>query len=211
MLAAVAGEREDLDTSGFLPHVSPCQCGRGFGRLGEAGQNRSRSGYDAKLHVLVDTAGRLLSVHPTPYQAGDVPQANPLLVGLRPSYVLADRAYNVDSLRRVIIEQEGEQVIPSQRNRKLPINHDRERNIVERGIGWFKQYHLATRYKKTASRYLRFVICVTVYHWLRNPFTASVCSQTLGQPWHQAGWMRTCWVAVRPSSINSATPPDRRP
>lgn len=50
-------------------------------------------------------------------------------------------------------------MIPGRRHRKMPIEHDRERyrerNIVERGIGWFKQRRrLAMRFEKTASSYL---------------------------------------------------------
>ena len=50
-------------------------------------------------------------------------------------------------------------MIPGLCNRKVPIHHDwelhRERNIVKRGSGWFKQCRrLATRYKKTTSCYL---------------------------------------------------------
>ncbi len=62
-------------------------------------------------------------------------------------------------LRRFIVAQGGEPVIPGRRHRKMPIEHDRERyrerNIVERGIGWFKQRRrLAMRFEKTASSYL---------------------------------------------------------
>ena len=91
----------------------------------------------------------------TPGPAGDSPQAEPLLEGLRLGHMLADRAYDSDPLRTFIVVQGGEPVIPSRRNRKVPIQHDRvlyrERNIVERGIGWLKQCRrLATPFEKTA-------------------------------------------------------------
>ena len=35
---------------------------------------------------------------------GDVPQAEPLLMGLRSGHVLADWAYDSDDLRRVMVE-----------------------------------------------------------------------------------------------------------
>ena len=67
----------------------------------------------------------------------------------------ADRAYDSAPLRDFIVEQGSEPVIPGRRHRKVPIQHGRalyrERNIVERGIGWFKQCRrLATRFEKTA-------------------------------------------------------------
>ena len=95
----------------------------------------------------------------TPGQAGDTPQARPLLAGLHPGHIMADRAYDAGLLRDFIVEQGGTPVIPGRRHRKVPIEHDRERyrerNVVERGIGWLKQYRrLATRFEKTASSYL---------------------------------------------------------
>lgn len=42
-------------------------------------------------------------------------------------------------------------MIPGRRNRKVPIEHNWERNVVERGIGVASQcHHLATRFEKTA-------------------------------------------------------------
>ena len=52
---------------------------------------------------------------------------------------MADRSYDANHLRRFIVEQGGKPVIPGRRNRKVPIDHDRElyrqRNVVKRGIG----------------------------------------------------------------------------
>ena len=180
LLQALAEERADLsrvhlDSSHVRSHVSAVG---GAGGPAAQALGRSRGGYGTKLHVLVDTAGRLLRVRLTPGPAGDSPQAEPLLEGLRPGHVLADRAYDSDPLRSFIVAQGGEPVIPGRRNRKVPIQHDRvlyrERNIVERGIGWFKQCRrLATRFEKTASSYLGLVMFVAVRHWLQNPFDAA--------------------------------------
>ena len=111
----------------------------------------------------------------TPGQAHDRPQAEGLLEGVRPDYVLADRSYDDDDLRRYIVAQGAESVIPRRRNRWAPIDYDRvlyrERNIVERSIGWLKQgRRIATRYEKTAASYLGFVLFAAARQWLRNPF-----------------------------------------
>ena len=68
-------------------------------------------------------------------------------------------------------------MFPGRRRRKTPIAPDRvlyrERNIVERGIGWLKQYRrLTTRFEKTVSSYLELVMFVAVHHWLQSPFAA---------------------------------------
>ena len=131
----------------------------------------------------MDAAGRLVRVRLTPGQAGDTPQAQPLLEGLHPVHVMADQAYDSNPLRDFIAELGGEPVIPGRRNRKAPIEHDRElyreRNVVERGIGWLKQCRrLATRFEKMASSYLGLVMFVAVRHWLQNPF-ARECPHAL--------------------------------
>ncbi len=98
-------------------------------------------------------------------------QAKPLLEGLHPSHVLADRAYAADPLRDFIIEQGVEPVIPGRHHRKVPIEHDRQHNVVERSIDRFTQCHRpATRFEKTVSSYLAPLMFLAVRHWPRNPF-----------------------------------------
>ena len=92
--------------------------------------------------------------------------------------MLADRAYDADDLRRIIVALGAEPVIPGRRNRTVPIDHNwelyRERNIVERGISWLKQCRrLATRFEKTASSNQSLVMFVAVRHWRQNPFAAN--------------------------------------
>ncbi|MDE0670589.1 MAG: transposase [Caldilineaceae bacterium] len=86
--------------------------------------------------------GGLLACCLTPGQAHDRPPAEDLLEGVRPDYVLADRSYDDDELRLYIVSQGAELVIPGRRNRREPIDYDRvlyrERNLVERSIGWLK-------------------------------------------------------------------------
>ena len=88
-------------------------------------QGRSWGGHGTRLHVLNDTAGRVLRVHLTSGRASDAPQAEPLLAGLHPDHVPADRAYASDDLRRVIMEPGAAPVIPGCRNYQVPIDHDR--------------------------------------------------------------------------------------
>lgn len=154
--------------------------GRGLGRLAQSGQaaqvqSRSRGGFGTKLHVLVDAQGSLLACGLTPGQAHDRLQAEGQLEGYDPDYVLAARSYDDDELRRYIVAQGAESVIPGRRNRTVPIDYDRvlyrERNVVERSIGWLKQgCRVATRYEKTAASYLGFVLFAAARQWLRNPF-----------------------------------------
>jgi len=58
-------------------------------------------------------------------------------------------------------------VIPSKKNRVLPVDHDediyKERNIVERFFQKIKRYRpIATRYDKTARMYLTGIMMVSI-------------------------------------------------
>ena len=172
---ALAAERADLsrmhlDSSHVRSHVSAVG---GAGGPQAQALGRNRGSYGTQRHILVDTTGRLLRVRLTPGPAGDTPQAEPLLEGLRLGHVLADRAYDSDPLRNFIVAQGAAPVIPGRRHRKVPIQHDRVL-YRERGIGWLKQCRrLATRFEKTAASYLGLVMFVAVRHWLQNPFGAA--------------------------------------
>ena len=99
----------------------------------------------------------------TPGQAGDAPQAEWLVHGLSPSYVLADRAYDSCTLRARIAQCGAQAVIPPNPSRSLKPLYDRERNRVEWLIGALKHYRrVATRYDQTARNYLSFVQVASV-------------------------------------------------
>ena len=105
-------------------------------------------------------------------QAGDSPQALPLLAGLEPGKVLADTAYDSDETRAYCAEKSIEAVIPSHPNRTeaLPMDEEtyRDRNKVERFFGRLKQYRrLATRYDKTVVSFLAFWHIGAMLDWLR--------------------------------------------
>lgn len=85
--------------------------------------------------------------------------------------MLADRAYDANKVRAQIAQVGAEAVIPSKKNRKQVIGHDREvykhRNQIERCINRLKAYRgLATRFEKTASAYLALVTLAAIRMWL---------------------------------------------
>ena len=137
---------------------------------------RSRGGFSTKLHVVCDALGNPLSLTLTPGQAGDLPQAQPLLVPLVDGRtdvraILADKGYDADALLEQIAAWGAQAVIPSKKNRKEQRVIDEElykdRNKVERFIGRIKQYRrIATRYEKTARNYLAMLHLVSSMVWL---------------------------------------------
>ena len=86
--------------------------------------------------------------------------------------MVADRAYDSDTLRAWVHVAGAEAVIPPTANRSLKPAYDREvyaeRNRVERLIGRLKlNRRLATRYEKTARNYLSFAFWASTLVLLR--------------------------------------------
>jgi transposase len=75
-----------------------------------------------------------------------------------PRRLIADKAYDADSLRRWLASQGAEAVIPSSASRTVPYPLNRtayaRRNLIERLIGRLKNWRrIATRYDRLAQNY----------------------------------------------------------
>jgi transposase len=89
-------------------------------------------------------------------------QAQSLLAGLRPQFVVADKGYDCHWLRDEIRRQGGRPVIPTRRGRFHQRRYDRTRyklrNVVERFFNRLKHFRrVATRYDKTDTNYQGFL------------------------------------------------------
>src|ERR671938_25592 len=146
-------------------HASACKAQRfasGARGGGEEALGRSRGGLTTKVHAVVDGLGRPLCFLLTPGQAADCRQARAPLEGLAFERLIGDRGYDADELRDWAGELGAEAVIPSKRNRKAPIPHDRvayrERHRVENLFCRIKDYgRIALRKCKTSRSYAGFV------------------------------------------------------
>jgi len=82
-------------------------------------------------------------------QAGDVPQAAPLIAGLPAEAVIADTAYDADAFRQVIAEKQAQAVIPNNPSRanKHPLDAHlyAQRHLVECCFSKLKQYRCSCR------------------------------------------------------------------
>ena len=108
----------------------------------------------------------------TPGQWGDAPQAPSLLAGLRPAYVLADKAYDSNALRTLIGDTGAIPVIPCNPTRKRPIPYDftiyKMRNRIERCFNKLKHFRrIATRYDRRAIYFLAFIHIACAMLWMR--------------------------------------------
>ncbi len=133
---------------------------------------RSRGGFSTKIHAKVDAFGLPLKFILTGGQVHEITVAKPLLEGLHSHYLLADRAYDCSDFRDELSVRNTEAVIPSKKNRLIPIEHDRhiykERNFIERFFNRIKGFRcIATRYDKTAAMFLGALTVVGILLWLK--------------------------------------------
>ena len=122
--------------------------------------------------MLADALGRPLRFIITPGQTADITQAPALLRGQTGDAVLADKAYDSNALRAIIIEMAAEVVIPSNRCRKVGIPHDaiiyKLRNRIERCFGRLKHFRrFATRCDRRTIHFAGFVHLAAAMIWIR--------------------------------------------
>ena len=127
----------------------------------------SRGGRTSKIHCLADDRGRPLAFGLTPGNVADIKMAIPLLEVARPTKrLLADKAYDADSLRGWLARRKIKAVIPSSAARKTPYPLDRKayrrRNVIERLFCRLKNWRrIPTRYDRLATNYLAAIALVS--------------------------------------------------
>lgn len=123
------------------------------------------------MHLLCDALGRPLKIKLTGGNRNDCTQAQNLLEGQRAKGVIADKGYDSDDIRAFINKAKMIAVIPTRKNRKVQIPHDKkqykERNRIERLFGKLKQNRrIATRFDRNDANYLAFIYLACSIVWL---------------------------------------------
>ena len=123
--------------------------------------------------MLTDVVGRPYALMLSAGNVSDVTAAPALLERAKPMrYLVADKGYDADRLRRSLRAAGTTPVIPGRRNRKRPIRHDRRRyrsrHLIENAFCRLKDFRrIATRYDKLAANFLSSVALVTaIAFWL---------------------------------------------
>lgn len=137
------------------------------------GIGRSRGGRTTKIHALSDQSGRPLVLVLTGGQVADCRAADTLLAAVPADVlVLADKAYDTNSIRCQIEAAGAVPNIPPKTNRTWkscfsPMLY-KQRNAIERMFGRLKDFRrIATRYDRLAQNYLAAVaLAATVLFWL---------------------------------------------
>jgi transposase len=117
---------------------------------------------------LADDQGRPVAFALTPGNIADISMAIPLLEGVsRPRRLIADKAYDADSVRNWLKRRTINAVIPSNATRNTPYPLDRiayrRRNVIERMFAKLKNWRrIATRYDRLARNDLAALALVSV-------------------------------------------------
>jgi transposase len=145
-----------------------CKKGRSAQAIG-----RSRGGWTTKVHALTDIIGRPYALMLTAGNVSDVKAAPALLKQTgRMRYLLADKGYDADQLRRSLRDAGAVPVIPGRRSRKRAICYDKERYrgryLIENAFCRLKDFRrVHTRYDKLAANFLSGVALATAMaFWL---------------------------------------------
>lgn len=87
-------------------------------------------------------------------------------------YLIADKAYDANALRKTLRSQGTVPVIPGRSNRKKAIKYDKirykDRHLIENAFCRLKDFRrVATRYDKLAANFLSAVILATIVaYWI---------------------------------------------
>ena len=109
----------------------------------------------------------------TPSKVSDIKAAPALLERAgRMRYLLGDKGYDADRLRRSLRESGAVPVIPGRRNRKRAIRYDQERcrgrHLIENAFCRLKDFRrVATRYDRCPTVFLSAIaLAATIIFWL---------------------------------------------
>lgn len=140
---------------------------------------------------MCDGQGHPLHFHLTPGQAHESTALKPLLEGADaaildgegepvawPVALAGDKGYRADWIDTWLLSLEITPVIPSKKNEdrdSRPVEFDREayrqRNIIERLIGWLKESRrILTRFEKTAKNFAGMLKMAFIHRYLRLIF-----------------------------------------
>ena len=149
---------------------------------------RSRGGFSTKIHVLCDGVGHPLGFQLSPGQAHDSQYLDVVLEDVDqklvdgegqpvawPVALGGDKGYRANWIDQYIMDLGILPVIPSKENEDRstrPFEFDREayrdRNIVERLIGWLKESRrIFSRFEKTAINYAGMIKMAFIRQFLR--------------------------------------------
>jgi transposase len=133
---------------------------------------KTKGGLNTKIAAMVDTLGRVVGLELAAGHTHDAQACELFFDEVRGQWVLADKAFDVDRLRRKLAQQGCMACIPPKSNRKIQYYYDKQlyerRHVVENFFCRIKIYRrIATRYEKLSETYMGFVTISAILDWLR--------------------------------------------
>lgn len=132
---------------------------------------RSRGGLTSKIHALVDSDGRPVTLRLTSGQVHNSQEAEALLDAMpEGATLLADKGYHSNAIREAAARKNVWANNPSRSNRKQRFPFSgwlyRQLNLVERFFNRIKHFRgITTRYDKCAENYLAAVKLICPRIW----------------------------------------------
>jgi transposase len=122
---------------------------------------------------LTDAQGRPRVLLLSPGNTNDIALASSLVAAGPIKRLIADKAYDANSLRQLLAHRGAKAVIPSTESRTDPIPYNktiyRQRNLIERMFARLKDFRrVATRYDKLARNFLAGALIVATVVWWLN-------------------------------------------
>ena len=166
-------DMEHLIIDSTIIRAHPCAAGAPHSQGGQTEQalGRSRGGFSTKIHINVDGLGNPLRFRLTAGQRHDITQAQALIDGYDFDHLIADKSYDADDFRDLIVNNGAIPVIPPRTNRQNLYDYDehlyKERHLIECFINKLKYFRrIFSRFDKLASRYLGFLSFAGALIWL---------------------------------------------
>jgi transposase len=142
---------------------------------------RSRGGFSTKVHLVCDGHGFIVAVSVTAGQSHEsrgfaATMARRLPHDRRwPHHLAGDKGYSYPGIRRWCRRRRIEPVIPTRKDQPRDAKFDRwryrRRNVVERAVGWYKEYRaLGTRHEKLAVNYVALWLVAIMDRSLKSLF-----------------------------------------
>jgi transposase len=144
---------------------------------------RSRGGFTTKVNLVCDSNGTILAIWVIAGQRHESSAFEEVMGRAQrprrsgasrwPEQAAGDKGYSFARVRGWMRRRHIKPVIPTRKDQPREANFDkptyRQRNIIERAIGWFKWCRaLATRYDKLAVNYVALWIIANIQFLLRK-------------------------------------------
>jgi len=157
-----------VDSTIIRVHQHGMRCGRS---KTEEAIGKTRGGWGTKIHAIVDGLGYPIDFKITEGQINDYNMAVPLLQGKMSEYVIADKGYDSDAIRKHLMQSNRIAVIPNTANRILRYEYDshiyKERHKVEGLFRRLKEWRrIATRYEKHSRMFQGMVALGCLLLWI---------------------------------------------